>query len=697
MSQAKIRGILPHIGDSESVLALGVVGLLIIMVIPLPPLLLDLLLSFSITMAVVILLVALYTKNPLDFSVFPSILLLATLLRLGLNVASTRLILLNGDRGGDAVGKVIESFGNFVVGGNFIVGLVVFCILVIINFIVITKGAGRIAEVAARFTLDALPGKQMAIDADLNAGLINENQARERRRDVAREADFYGAMDGASKFVRGDAVAGIIITLVNIFGGLAIGVGQKGLTLAHAAENYTLLTIGDGLVAQIPALVISTAAGIVVTRAGADRQLGQDISRQLLVQPKVLGMSGAILGFLGLVPGLPHVAFLTFGTGLGLIAMKLRKAEAEAQQTAAATEVERQANLPPAPEPDTLDQILSLDLMELEVGYGLIPLVDGAGGGDLVGRIKAIRKQCATELGIVVPPIHIRDNLQLRPNEYAILIKGNEVARWQVSPGHYLAMSPGGDAARLPGAATREPAFGLPAVWIDEAHRDQAQLTNHTVVDVPTVVATHITEVIRGHAYELVGRQETKGMLDRLAQSYPKVVEELVPDVLSVGQVAGVLQRLLRERVPIRDLRSILESLADAAGQTRDLDLLTEHVRQGLARSITRQHVGSDGTLALITLSPRLEEKVQGALQQTAQGSYLAMDPDDAQRIVSRLSDSVGRAVGKGYSPVLMAPPLTRGHLKRLTERFIPNLTVLSPNEIAPGVQVRAIETVEGV
>ena len=695
MSTTK-RSRFPLLGDSESILALGVVGLLIIMVIPLPPVLLDLLLSFSITMGIVILLVALYTSNPLDFSVFPSILLLATLLRLGLNVASTRLILLNGDRGGDSVGKVIESFGNFVVGGNFIVGLVVFSILVIINFIVITKGAGRIAEVAARFTLDALPGKQMAIDADLNAGLIDENQARERRRMVAKEADFYGAMDGASKFVRGDAVAGIIVTLVNIFGGLAIGVGQKGLTMATAAENYTLLTIGDGLVAQIPALVISTAAGIVVTRAGADKQLGTELSNQLFVQPKALGMASAILGFFGLIPGLPHLAFLALSGALGVAAYRVSKKQDFAIIEAALAAREKAEQVPPPPESETLEEMLSLDLMELEVGYGLIPYVDAAGGGDLVGRIKAIRKQCAGEMGIIVPPIHIRDNLQLGPNEYAVLIKGNEVARWQISPGHLLAMSPGHTTRELPGTATKEPAFGLPAIWIDESQRDQAQLANYTVVDVPTVIATHITEVIRNHAWELIGRQETREMLDRVAESAPKVVDELVPDLLNLGQVTGVLQRLLKERVPVRDLRTILETLADVAPQSRDLDLLTEHVRQSLARAITRQHQAADGSLPLITLPAQMEERVQQSIQTTPQGSYLAMDPDEAQGIVTHLSNAVGRAVSQGHSPVVMVQPVNRNHIKKLTERFLPNLTVISPNEITPGVRVQSIETFEG-
>jgi len=687
---------LPLVRDSEAMLALAVVGLLIIMVVPLPPLMLDLLLSFSITLSVVILLVALYTRNPLDFSVFPSILLIATLLRLGLNVASTRLILLHGDKGGDSVGKVIHSFGSFVVGGNFVVGLVVFSILVVINFIVITKGAGRIAEVAARFTLDALPGKQMAIDADLNAGLIDEREARERRRSVAREADFYGAMDGASKFVRGDAIAGIVVTLVNIFGGLTIGVGQKGLTLATAAANYTLLTIGDGLVAQIPALVISTAAGIVVTRAGASNQLGQDISQQVLLQPKPLGTASVILGFFGLIPGLPHVAFLSLAGGLGVLAWRITQRRDTDQREEAARAEEAARDVPAPKESDQLDQLMSLDLMELEVGYGLIPLVDDREHGDLVGRIKAIRKQVATELGIVVPPIHIRDNLQLGPNEYAILIKGNEVARWQVTPGQFLAMSPGGVTREVPGTPTREPAFDLPAVWVDAAHKDQAQLAGYTVVDVATVIATHITEVIRRHAWELIGRQEVKEMVDRVAEAAPKVVEELIPDLLTLGQVTGVLQRLLRERVPVRDLRTILETLADAAPVTRDLDLLTEHVRQALARSITRQHLGTDGTLSLITLAPPVEQRIQGAIQQTPQGNYLALDPDDAQGVVKGLSDAVGRAVSQGYTPVVLAAPVIRGHVKRLSERFLPNLTVLSPNEITPGVEVRSIATVEG-
>jgi flagellar biosynthesis protein FlhA len=695
MSQSTRSLALPMLGDSEAMLAMGVVGLLIVMVVPLPPLMLDLLLSFSITLAVVILLVALYTRNPLDFSVFPSILLIATLLRLGLNVASTRLILLNGDRGADAAGKVIQSFGNFVVGGNYVVGLVVFSILVVINFIVITKGAGRIAEVAARFTLDALPGKQMAIDADLNAGLIDEREARERRRGVAREADFYGAMDGASKFVRGDAIAGIVVTLVNIFGGLTIGMGQKGLSLATAAQNYTLLTIGDGLVAQIPALVISTAAGIVVTRAGASNQLGQDISQQVFIQPKPLGTASAILAFFGLIPGLPHVAFLCLSAGLGTLAVKMARRQAAQIHDAEARARAVEDEAPPPSENAQIAQLLTMDTMELEVGYGLIPLVDDREKGDLVGRIKAIRKQLATELGVVVPPIHIRDNLQLGPNEYAILLKGNEVARWEVAPGQFLAMSPGGVTRDVPGTATREPAFDLPALWIDSAHKDSAQLAGYTVVDPSTVVATHITEVIRRHAWELIGRQEVKEMVDRVAESAPKVVEELIPDLLTLGQVTGVLQRLLRERVPVRDLRTILEALADAAPITRDLDLLTEHVRQALARSITRQHAAGDGRLALITLAPQVEQKVQGAIQQTNQGSYLALDPEDAQGIVGGLAKAVERVVTQGHAPVLLTAPVIRAHVKKLTERFLPNLTVLSPNEITPGVEVQSIETVE--
>ncbi|MEW6542371.1 MAG: flagellar biosynthesis protein FlhA [Nitrospirota bacterium] len=672
----------------DVIMSIAVVGILVIMLLPLPRFALDLLLSFNITLAIVVLLVGMQVRKPLEFSVFPSVLLMVTLFRLSLNIASTRLILLHGNEGPGAAGEVIRAFGNFVMGGNYTVGLVVFCILVVINFVVITKGAGRVAEVAARFTLDAMPGKQMSIDADLNAGLINETEARRRRREIAEEADFYGAMDGASKFVRGDAIAAVIIILVNIIGGLTIGVLQQGMSLAAAAQNYTLLTVGEGLVAQVPALIVSTAAGIVVTRAASESALGQEIARQVLVSPKVFATASVILVGLGMVPGLPHVAFLLLGSLVGWLAYELYRQERERAVVPAPAA--------PAKGAEPVPQVAPLDLMEVQVGYGLIGLVDGEQGGLLLERIKGIRRQTASDMGFLVPPIHIRDNLQLRPNEYAILLKGVELVRGEVLPGHVLAIDPGSahkEAVR--GIPTKEPAFGLPALWVPESGREQAQMAGFTVVDGSSVIATHLSEVIKRHAHELIGRQEVQALLDELAKTHPKLVEELIPNLLSLGAIVRILGNLLRERVPIRDLRTILEAIADHAGVTKDPEVLTEAARQAVGRAITRQYLVVDGTLPVITLDPRLDRRLADQAAAGGQGGLWSLEPGLSQKLLGLLKQAAERVATKGQQPVILCSPGLRRHLRRVTERILPSVPVLALNEIDGVAKIKAVETVK--
>jgi len=674
--------------NGDAVMALGVVGILLLMILPMPNLLLDLLLAFSFSSGLVILFVAMHTVRPVEFSSFPSILLVVTLFRLSLNIATTRAILLNGNQGTSAAGEVIMTFGNLMIGGNYAVGLVVFLILVVINFVVITKGAGRVAEVAARFMLDAMPGKQMSIDADLNAGLIDEKEARKRREGISKEADFYGAMDGASKFVRGDAIASILIILVNIIGGLVIGVLQQGMTIAHAAENYTLLSIGDGLVGQIPGLIISTAAGIVVTRAASESNLGADVTRQMQVHPRALiGAAGIVLLF-GLIPGLPHIAFLSLAAGIGFVGYTATK-----EQEKARTEVlEAEPEIQKAPNKD--EWIVPLDLMELNVGYGLISLVDEAQGGELLKRITAIRRQLALDLGFVVPAIHIRDNLQIKPNEYIIVLKGVEISRGDVLMNHYLAMNPTGEEQHgIGGIPTKEPCFGLHALWVTEKEKERAEMEGFTVVDIPSVIATHLTEMIRTYAHELIGRQETQHLLDQHAKESPKVIEELIPNLLSLGGVVKVLGNLLKERVSIRDMRTILESLADAAAVTKDIDQLTGHCRQALARSITKQYQSPDGSLAVISIDPHLDQTIAEATQ-GGEGSAAAIDPFLSQKIILQIRQASERVAMKGYHPVILCSPMIRFHLRRMAERFIPNLVVLSSNEIAPQAKLQSIETV---
>jgi flagellar biosynthesis protein FlhA len=675
---------------SEVCMAGAVIAILLVMVIPLPTLLLDILLSCSFTISILVLLTSLYITHPLEFSTFPSVLLLTTLFRLSLNIASTRLILLHGNEGTSAAGVVIKSFGQFVVGGNYVVGFTIFIILVIINFVVITKGSGRIAEVAARFTLDAMPGKQMSIDADLNAGLIDEQEARRRRAQIAREADFYGAMDGASKFVRGEAIAGILVILVNIGGGFVIGVFQQDLPLLTAAQTYTILTIGDALVSQIPALIISTAAGMIVSRAASEFSIGKELSRQFRLQPQAIGLSAAILLAMGLIPGLPHIPFITLSLAVGGIAyLTLQENRRQAQRK----EEETKKAAPP-PSAEGAESLLQLDRLELEVGYGLIPLVDEEQHGDLLSRIRSIRRQFATDLGIIIPPLRIRDNLQLHPGEYRVLIKGNEVARAEMMMGYLMALNPGEVKKTIEGIPTKEPVFGLPALWVPEKRKEEAHFSGYTVVDISTIMATHLTEILKGHADELLGRQDVQKLLDRLAQNYPKAVEELTPNNLALGVVQRVLQNLLRERVSIRDLLTIVETLADYGPVTKDPDVLTEYVRQKLSRSIVKQFETPEGTLPVIALDPRIEDLLREKLVRGEQGSYLALEPGVAQKILTNIHQTLDRVTHLNYQPVILCSPGVRRHLKKLLDRFLPQVAVLSHSELTSQTKIQSLGTV---
>ena len=677
--------------NSDISLAVAVVGILVFMVIPLPSMLLDLLISLNITLALIILLASMYTLRPLELSAFPSILLLVTLFRLSLNVASTRMILIHGNEGSMAAGKVIQAFGNFVVGGNFLVGIIVFVILVAINFMVITKGAGRIAEVAARFTLDAMPGKQMSIDADLNAGLINEQEARARREEIAQEAEYYGAMDGANKFVRGDAVAGIIITLANIIGGLSIGVFQNKMSFGNAAETYTLLTIGDGLVTQIPALIVSTAAGIIVSRAGAESNLGEEIASQILLQPRAIGIAAVVLFGFGVIPGLPLVPFWVLAALAGGLTYIIHRATRQQELV----EQEAQMLEEKAAPAEHLESLSLLDILAIEVGYGLIPLVDSEQNGELLRRIKSIRRQVADEMGIIVPPVHIQDNMQLKPGQYSILLKGNEIANGNLLTNYYLAMNPGTVEEEIDGIATTEPTYGLPALWIKESAKENAMAKGYTVVDLATVMTTHLSEIIKRHSHEFIGRQEVQQLLDNLKESHPKVVEELVPNLLSLGGVVKVLQNLLREQVSIRDLLAIMETLADWAPVTKDVELLTEYVRQALCRTITRMHLNQEGTLSVLTLDHSVESAISAAIQSTDRGSLFALDPQVAQKIMNNLAQNLQRCASLNYQPVLVCSAQIRGYFKKLVDQFIPNVSVLSYDEILKNVDIQSLGIVE--
>ena len=683
------------LAGGEILLPIAFVVVILLMVIPVPTAVLDLFLALNISLSLMVLLLAIYTLKPLEFSTFPSVLLVLTLFRLALNVASTRLILGKGAEGPGAAGHVIQAFGNFVVGGSYVVGTVIFLILVVINFVVITKGAGRIAEVAARFTLDAMPGKQLAVDAELNAGLLSEREARERRRSIEAEADFYGAMDGASKFVRGDAIAGLMIAGINILGGLVIGVLQGGLAIKDAAQIYTTLTIGDGLVSQMPALLISTAAGIIVTRAASGTDLGSEVTSQLLLNPRVMGtVSGILLGF-ALLPGLPTIPFLTLAGMIGGVAYAMRgtgdadaakKAGGAGAEPGKAAEAGEGASKSAMPSP--------LDVLELEVGYELVPLVDGKQGGELIERIRALRSQLGQELGIAIPPVHIRDNLQLKPGEYAVLLKGVEIARAETRVGYVLAINPGAADPAFPGIPCKEPAFGLEALWVPSPDRERAQISGYTVVDVATVVVTHLTELIRRHAADLLGRQDVQVLLDALAKTHPKPVEELVPQLLSVGGVQKVMQNLLRENVSVRDLLTIVESLADHAATTKDPIPLTEHVRQALSRSIVQRYIGPDRVLHVMTLAPTLERAIGEAVHRTEEGGTLALEPGLAQRLLAKLAEVAEPFALQGRQPVLLCSTGIRGHLRRFLERFLPSLVLLAPAEIPTTVRLQSLGVV---
>lgn len=670
------------IANTDVLAAIGVVAIVVMMVIPLPSFLLDILLTINITGSVLILMLAVFTNDPLDFSVLPSLLLTMTLFRLSLNISTTRLVLLNG-----FAGNVIQQFGQFVVGGNPVVGLIVFIILVVVQFIVITKGAERVSEVAARFTLDAMPGKQMSIDADLNSGLINEQQARDRRKKIQLEADFYGAMDGSSKFVKGDAIAAIIILFINIIGGFITGVLMRGEAITEALQNYTLLTIGDGLVSQIPALLISTSTGLIVTRAASDSNLGQDLSKQLTKSPKAMFITAGVLILLALF-GLPKIPLFTVAAALIGLGWYLQKntQQTVVEESAAA----RETAIQESKKPENVLNLLQVDNMELELGYALIALVDTHQGGDLLDRIVLIRRQVASELGFIVPVIRVRDNMNLQPNQYAIKIRGAEVATGELMADHYMAMSSGIEDESIPGIPTKEPSFGLDAKWINAVYREQAEMSGYTVVDAPTVLATHLTEVIKSNAWEILSRQDVKTLLDHAKEQAPAAVEDAM-EHLNLGQIQKILSNLLRERVSIRDMVTILETLADYAAGTKDIDRLTEYVRQALARQILQQLLGQDKNLPVLTLEPKLEQQILDSIQPSDFGSYLTLDPRILQELMQSLNREIEKMMLKGYNPVLVCAPVVRINLKRVTERQLPQLIVLSYNELVHGVEVQAV------
>ncbi len=669
--------------NSDIFLAFGIILMLTMMVIPLPSVILDVLLAVNISAALVLLMVSLYLTNPLELSVFPSLLLILTLFRLSLNLASTRLIL------GEAyAGEIISAFGSFVVKGNYVVGFIIFLILVIIQFVVIVKGSGRIAEVAARFTLDAMPGKQMSIDADLNAGSLTEDEARERRVQIAREADFYGAMDGASKFVKGDAIAGLIITSINLVAGLIIGMAQKGMGITEALQTYSLLTIGDGLVSQIPALLVSTAAGMVVTRAASEENLSSDLNTQLFGNPKAMYITAATLTLFGFTPGLPTIPFLLIAGIIGFTAYTVRQRKID-EAIAETQPLQQEAELPESTE--KIEQLLQVDPLELEIGYNLIALVDTEQGGDLFERITSMRKQIAMEIGIIVPPIRVRDNLQLEPDQYVVKIRGIEIANNDILMGHLLAMNPGQVEKELEGTQTIEPAFQLPAVWIKPEKRQEAEIAGYTVVEPSAVLATHLMELIRKNSDKLLGRQEVKQLLDNLKKEYPTVVEELVPDQLNIGSIQKVLQNLLRENLPIRDLVTILETLADYTGMTKNIEVLTEYVRHSMSETIAKIYQDDAGIIRAITLDPQIEQVITNSLQKQANNNNLGLSPAVLQQIYQNVAANVEHVTALGYQPVIVCSPTIRAYLHKLLEGTFPDLAVVSFGELPAEVQIESI------
>ncbi|HEX7065308.1 MAG TPA: flagellar biosynthesis protein FlhA [Bacillales bacterium] len=664
----------------------GVILIITMLIIPMPNIVLSVLIITNITLALLIILVSMNMTEPLQFSIFPSLLLLATLFRLGLNVSTTRAILSKGD-----AGNVIHTFGEFVIGGNAIVGFVIFLILIIIQFVVITKGSERVSEVAARFTLDAMPGKQMSIDADLNAGMISDQEAQKRREDIEDEADFYGAMDGASKFVKGDAIAGIVIVIINMIFGMVIGILQMDMSLSEAAHTYTILTVGDGLVSQIPALIISTATGIVVTRAASEGNLSQNITEQIFAFPKLLYVAAATIAALGLFTPINDLLTLPIAALLAVGGYMLGRKETDGQQLEESPEEAAEEGMK---SPENVIQLLSMDPIEFEFGYGLIPLADVNQGGDLLDRVVMIRRQLALELGLVIPVVRIRDNIQLDPNEYRIRVKGNDVAKGELLLDHFMAMSPGVEDDSIEGVQTVEPAFGLPALWISEDTKERAELSGYTVVDPPSVVSTHLTEVIKKHAHELLGRQETKQLIDHLKESNPTLVEEVTPEPLSVGEVQKVLSNLLRENVSIRNLPVIFEALADYGKMTRDSDLLTEYVRQSLARQISGQFVQENESLKVVTVSGGTEKKFADAIQQTEHGNYLALDPDDTQAFFDSAAQELQQLKTTNQPPVILCSPTVRMYVRQLLERYLPEVAVLSYNELEPSIEVQSLGVV---
>lgn len=678
-------------------LVVGLFGTILLLIIPIPAILLDLLLVVSMALALLILLVIIYLREPADFTGFPTLLLFVTLFRLSLNVASTRLILLDG-----YAGHIIDAFGNFVVRSNYVVGMVIFLILVLINFIVITKGAGRIAEVAARFTLDAMPGKQMAIDAELNAGLINESEARTRRRAVEQEADFYGAMDGASKFVRGDAIAAVLITVINVIGGFGVGVMQMGMTVTESLQRFTILSIGDGLVAQVPALITSVASGILVTRSAAKDNLGQELTAQLFTYPRAISLLSGMLGALALVPGLPTTPFLVMAVGAAAMAYVLKKNGVSGQKDAPLLDTANPAKTPAAPAAagnagsagEKLEGLLPLDTLQIELGYGLVPLADTRRGGDLLDRVTGIRRKFAQEMGMVVPPIRLRDNLQLAPNHYQFLLKGNPIASGELMANHWLAMNATNSKVTLHGTPTVEPVFKLPATWITDVERKNAELASYTVVDAPSVLVTHLSETIKRHAHEILTRQDVQGLLDHLKQTHPAIVNELIPNLLGVGQVQRILQNLLAEGISIRDLASILEKVGDQAAVTKNPDELSEHARRALVMQISKTFQGADGSMKAITLDPKLEQEIAKGLHSTPTDVSLVIEPGLARHVVQTLSKHIQQMVAGGVPPLVLCAPQIRLALRRFFATTFSEIAVLSYHEIPPRVMVQNVAMV---
>ena len=672
---------------SDVIIAVTLVMIVIMMIIPLPTALLDLLICLNITIALVVIMSAIYNEEALDLSVFPSLLLVTTLFRLALNISATRLILINAN-----AGEVITAFGNFVVGGNPVVGFIMFIILVIINFIVITKGSERVAEVSARFTLDAMPGKQMSIDADLNQGAITDEEAKIRRTKIQREADFFGAMDGASKFVKGDAIAAIIIMLINIGGGFVIGMAQKDMTAIDALQTYTLLTVGEGLVSQIPALLISTATGIIVTRAASEGNLGNDIVKQLFHNERIFFINTGVLFMLSIVPGLPGVPFFSLACICAFIGYSLHRKTTTITETK--EEQQQVKEKAAATRPENIISLLQVDPMELEIGYSLIPLVDTGQGGDLLDRIVMIRRQCALELGLVVPTIRIRDNIQIKPSAYIIKLKGMEIARGELMLDHFLAMNSGTVFEEIPGIETIEPAFGLPAIWIPESDRERAELNGYTVVDAVSVLATHLTELIKQHAAEILGRQETQNLVDNLAKTHRTLVDEVVPELLGIGEIQKVLSNLLKERVSIRDMATIMEVLADYARATKDPEILTEYVRHAMSRQITQQVVQGN-ILPCVTLDPALENRIVGGVQRTDHGSFVTLDPESMRRMISSVTNEIDKLANQGYPAVVLTSPAVRLYFRKLVERSIQGLIIVSHAEIEQSVEIQILGVIK--